>query len=139
MQKKRLDSRNTLTREGRFYLGVIHNLALKFVRTKNSIKTISVDGSLKMDMDMSREKKDTETEALRIQAGKEVKIEELKIKAETEALKIQADKEAKTEALKIQADKETETLRIQAYKEISLAKINASNSLVIFFYIHKNN
>ena len=34
---------------------------------------------------------------------------------------------AKIEALK------TEALKIQADKEISLAKINASNSLVIFF------
>ena len=48
---------------------------------------------------------------------------------EVEALKIQADKETKAleiKALEIQADKEAKI-------KIELAKINASNSLVIFF------
>ena len=65
-------------------------------------------------------KADKETEALKIQADKET--EALKIQAETKALEI----EAETKALKIEADKDAKI-------KIELAKINASNSLVIFF------
>ena len=87
----------------------MHNLItlifpLKAVRIKKFISSSSVNGSYKTDMDMSLE------ELIAIVGSSQ--SQEL----------IMTFINAKTEALKIQAD-----------KEISLAKINASNSLVIFF------